>query len=242
MIAQRFGIDVIRFDPRTADEIRLATIMTSLDVEHVIDVGANVGQFALTARGALGFTGRIDSFEPGADAFEQLQGQSRLDPGWFVHRLAVTDVSGPVTLNVFGESDLSSLSLPSEAGREAWKAGWRAKPEVVDGERLDQISLPALHRVFLKIDTQGHDWNVIESARGLLDRVVVLMTELSLVTLYETSIPAAEVIRRLDAMGFTLANLVPVNRVVGKQYLLEADGIFIRREPGLHSTRSDRAQ
>lgn len=51
---------------------RRVVIIKHLKVDHIIDVGANKGQYALKMR-SLGYQGKISSFEPLKKAFQILQ-------------------------------------------------------------------------------------------------------------------------------------------------------------------------
>ena len=228
---RRAGIDVRRTDVRSPLESYLGLLVDELHIQHVVDVGANTGQFGRSVRSRVGFSGRLDSYEPGREAYASLQAAAAGDPRWFTHHAALTTKAGPVTLHVFSSSDLSSLSEPSDVGRASvgFEADWRSTAETVEGRKLDDEVLPDLGPTFLKLDTQGHDWTIIESAPALLGRVELLMTELSFVPLYESSVSAQTTIGHLDAMGFGLAHLEPIGRVSGGHALLEADGLFVRR-------------
>lgn len=225
---RRLGVDLVRYDRRTAAEAFLGDVLAALEVTHVIDVGANVGQFGLALRRSLRFNGRIDSYEPGAAAFASLADASASDHDWHVHHAALTDRAGDVELHVFPDSDLSSLSSPSSTGRENFDADWTAITERVSGRQLGGEDLPDLGPTFLKIDTQGHDWEVIQGAGEVLDRVCVLMVELSFIELYESSRPGWATIRDLRDLGFGLANIDPITRKAGGYRLIEADGVFVR--------------
>ena len=59
--------------PGYSDKISVTyrKIINRFNIDHIIDVGANEGQFAQSMR-RLGFTGRISSFEPLNDVFKEL--------------------------------------------------------------------------------------------------------------------------------------------------------------------------
>ena len=60
---------------------RLKRLLETLDINCVLDVGANKGQFVEKVRG-IGFRGRIVSFEPLRREFTQLSSRFRGDAQW----------------------------------------------------------------------------------------------------------------------------------------------------------------
>jgi hypothetical protein len=73
---------------------RVARLLDHRGITTVLDVGANVGQFARMIRGA-GFTGDILSFEPLSVAYARLGRRSRRDDRWRAFNLAVGAEQGP---------------------------------------------------------------------------------------------------------------------------------------------------
>lgn len=230
---RRRGIDVRRYEGRSALGANLHNLMAQLGVQHVIDVGANEGQFALEVRQA-GFLGRIDSFEPIGSTFELLQSNMVSDSGWHGHRLALSDSEREVEMNLYPWSTLASLTSTTEVGAQVFGSFLDDEFSVVATEntrtrRLDDLALPDLGPTFLKIDTQGHDWSVYSGATSTLNRVVLLAMELSFVPYYETSVAAWESLRRLAEDGFKLAYLdQTVARGDDPLIIGEADGYFVR--------------
>lgn len=202
-------------------------------VTHVLDVGANVGQFALSMRGDAGFVGRLDSFEPVATTYVELSRAMADDALWRGHRVAVGDRTGEVEINLYPESVFNSIHGTTEEGRQAFGAFTetafeRRGVDLAPLIRLDDAALPDIGPIFLKIDTQGHDWPVLLGATEILRRVEVLSVELSLVAMYEGSTAMAETITRLGAMGWQLAGFYPVCTTSDPLLIGEADGLFLR--------------
>jgi len=88
----RRGFDLVR-------EPNALTFLAVHDVDLVIDVGANIGQYASGLR-KRGYLGRIWSFEPIDTAFKQLQSAAKGDDRWMVTQTAVGAVRGEAILNV----------------------------------------------------------------------------------------------------------------------------------------------
>lgn len=214
---------------------RLAPPMPSPLVQHkidlVFDVGANVGQFALLAR-KEGFRGRMVSFEPLPDAHGVLQKKAARDPLWTIHpRCAVGSAEGVTRINVSQNSFSSSL-LPMLDAHSS------AAPEsiYIDQVETGVITLDSVFdsycqggdRVFLKIDTQGFEAEVLKGVSSRLSRVTGVQLELSLVPLYEGQELYRHFLDFFEEKGFVLWSLMPgfVDRNTGR--LLQFDAVFIR--------------
>jgi FkbM family methyltransferase len=198
-----------------ARERAIAGIIKKSDVNLVIDVGANVGQFASGLR-MLGYRGRIVSFEPEPSAFEQLKRTSSGDADWQQHRLALGSAPGSASLQVFSEStELSTLRQHSDGMSALLGQSPRvSRLETVPVETLNalwsQIAGDIVQpRCFLKIDTQGSDPAVLAGASTVLPKVVALMTEVSVRPIYKDVPPWHETISSLHEDGWKLLGLYP---------------------------------
>src|SRR5690606_35342287 len=142
----------------------LAALIAAEEIDAVLDVGANEGQYARSLRGR-GYAGRIVSFEPGAAAHAKLSAATAGDALWTAApRMALGRSAGSAQLRAFNRSDLNSL-LP--AGPEAFR-GFPglvvAEAEEVSVARLvdalDTLGIDS-RRTLLKIDTQGSELAVL---------------------------------------------------------------------------------
>ena len=199
----------------------------------VIDVGANVGQYAQRLR-AAGLDLPIVSIEPGMEAHAELVKVAANDPTWTVApRMAISDARGTAPLNVNKRSDMSSLKPMAEATLTAFPKAKPATIEEVRTERLDEILddlvEPCSRPIFLKIDTQGCEAEVIRGAKRVLNRIVAIQLEMSLMPLYEGEPSYLELLNELDRLGYDLHFVIPgyFSRVLGRQ--LQIDGFFVRR-------------
>lgn len=227
----RIGIDIVRY-PLHDPLVRTVKLLDHHRVDCVVDVGANDGGFARGIRG-LGYNGRIISFEPLRKPFESLQRKSSPDPKWEAVNCAVGDSKCDVTINVSGNSGLSSSVLPIlESHTKVAPDSRYVGTETVNQERLDTL-LPELgvgrdSRTFLKVDVQGYERAVIDGGSNLLadGTIVGLQLELSLVPLYEGAMTYREGLDRADALGMTLMGLDPVFADSTSGQLLQADAVF----------------
>lgn len=213
------------------DALQIVSTLRKFEIDVVLDVGANTGQFTSEIRQG-GYAGRIVSFEPLSHAHAVLQKASEGDQLWDVYpRCALGDHDGEVEINIAGNSQSSSILPMLESHRSAAPESAYQGKEIVPIKTLDAIVgqyLKDAHAVFLKIDTQGFEWQVLDGARDTLPQVKGILVELSLVPLYEGQHLWKEMIDRLEAAGFTLWAFKPVfsDQVSGRT--LQVDGLFFR--------------
>jgi len=199
-------------------------------IDLVFDVGANTGQFAREIRDT-GFKGRIVSFEPLSTAHRELTAAAESDPLWSVHeRCAIGDRDGSVVLNIAGNSVSSSILDMAAAHAAAAPGSVYVGQEETVLAKLDSVAhtyLGSSRRPFLKIDTQGFEWQVLTGAERTLPSIHGVLCELSLVVLYEGQHLWREMIERLEAAGFILWGLQP-GFMDQRGRNLQCDAIFFR--------------
>jgi hypothetical protein len=97
--------------------------------------------------------------------------------------------------------------------------------------RLEQAAPPYLvpdDRIFLKVDTQGYEPQVLSGAGGLLERLCGVQLEMSLVACYEGEVGFRAMIDHMGQAGFEPYLFIPgyFERKLGRQ--LQLDGVFMR--------------
>jgi len=207
---------------------QVAQFLQRYAIGLVLDVGANAGQYARRIR-SMGYRGRIVSFEPLPDAFVKLQANARGFPEWQVANLALGAADGVGTLHVAGNSQSSSL-LPMAALHLA------AAPEsayvgavTVPVRRLDGIlheyCQPA-DRVFLKMDVQGGERDVLAGAGAALDRFVGVQLEMAFEPMYEGETLFPAMCDYMCGAGYSLMSLAGVWRDRRTGQILQVEGVF----------------
>ena len=104
--------------------------------------------------------------------------------------------------------------------------------EPVDLVRLDSLAPTILapdDRVYLKLDVQGTELDALDGARTSLPRVRAMELELSVVPLYEGAPLLAEMLGRIDEMGFDLVSIAPAWIDARTGHVLQLNAIFLRR-------------
>ena len=227
-----FGLELVRWNSQSSQEVALGTMLAEHRIDTVLDVGANEGYFARSLR-KVGFRGRIMSFEPGAVAYKRLQRSANEDSLWSVApRTALGNQVGEVQLNVSSNDGLSSSLLPmSENLRRSAPDAAYIGSEVVPITTLDQMTpglLSATERIFLKIDVQGYELQVLDGAKELLPRIVGAQLEASFVPLYQGQVLFPTLMDFMQKRGFEVWGIVPglVDNLSGR--LLQTDVVFFR--------------
>ncbi len=234
----RQGYALVRRRPNWCDDDRLSRLLGAMKIDLVLDVGANDGHTAQSLR-ALGYRGRIFSFEPGPQAFERLSQAAASDSLWSVRQLAVGESNGPVEFNV-SDVDVTSSILPvqSLSGQIA-PGSTRTHPITATMTRLDNVLdeiAGEQDRILLKTDTQGYDLHVLRSAQRWLARVAMIRTEVTVVPLYDGQPSMHEISAYLAKHNFDFAGLIDCQHDPEHGQLLWADAIYINRTMSLPVT------
>ncbi len=203
--------------------------LSSRQVDLVLDVGANRGQYARGLR-SQGYAGRIHSFEPIKAVYEKLAASAAGDPLWDVSNCAVGAAPGRADINVSDYTVYSSIRPTTDLGTSFSKHAGVVRVESVEVTTLDGYDVGAAQAVFLKIDTQGFEREVLAGAGALLKRCVGLQLELPIEHLYKDVWSFNEGLAFVDNLGFVPAQIRMVNALHDdKASALEFDVIFRRK-------------
>ena len=226
-----FGLDLRVYNVKNSEICQLIALLNSYKVNLILDIGANVGQFAEEIRSA-GYKGRILSFEPSLDAYNQLIKRSKSDPLWEVApRCAIGAENGEVEINISKNSVSSSiLDMLDEHKNSAPESIYvsREKVPIFTIDKLLPNFVTSDSIVFMKVDTQGYEEKVLEGAKNSLSRISGFELELSLVPLYAGGILFDEMIKIVNINNFKLCSVWStfVDEQVGKT--LQVNGVFFK--------------
>jgi FkbM family methyltransferase len=224
------GLEVAKTSVYTSQQLRHRLLFRQLPIDLLIDVGANTGQFARECR-AVGYKGSILSFEPSATAHATLLQSAASDALWVVaERMALGAANGEAEINIASNSQSSSILPMLDSHLTADPKSAYLQKEKVPLRCLDDV-VPATassRSIFLKLDVQGYESQVLAGATQLLAHTVAVRLEMSLLPLYqgETLMPQLQAV--MSAKGFDLWDLEPTFRDPATGRLLQIDGIFTR--------------
>jgi FkbM family methyltransferase len=218
---------------RSAYEVELRSVLKARDINLVLDVGANRGDFSSFLRNQVGYSGKIISFEPVPGAFRRLQEAAAGDPLWEVQNLALGSRDTILEINVAESSEFSSFLESNQYSRDQFgqrAVGSQKKSVAVrrmDGFLRNEVPDLVSKRIFLKIDTQGYDLEVYGGLGETLKHIVALQSEVSVIPIYKEMPSWLDSLSFFNAQGFQTVGLFPVTRdglrVIEFDYLLIRD-------------------
>jgi FkbM family methyltransferase len=192
-------------------------------IDLILDVGANAGQTYESFRWA-GFKGPICSFEPNPAMFKQLQGQ----PGYQWQRLpyALSSQTGQAKFFITDCDNANGLQAPLGKRKVTGEIN-------VQTYRLDELwplEKFSARNVFLKIDTEGHDLEVVKGASGVLDRIQLIMVETGPLPRYQGEPPFPVIVNFMNDLGFSICRAEKNSYNAGMGMDTALDVVFARRE------------
>jgi FkbM family methyltransferase len=223
------GLQVSKY-PKEDLERRLI-IMRNFQIDTILDVGANIGQYALGLRDH-GYQGRIISFEPLQKAFAQLQLAAAGDRNWILNNYALGEEASNSVINVAGNSVSSSILNMLPAHVQSAPESQYVTTEEIEIKTVDAVYSTFCgdsNSVMMKIDTQGYEKNVIDGATESMKKIKVIQLEMSMIPLYENEMLYVEMIDYLDARGFQLFSLETGHFDEKTGQLMQVDGVFVRK-------------
>ncbi len=230
-LAWKIGYSISRFTPATHPIARRKQILASHKIDTILDIGANSGQFARQMRRDIGFTNRILSFEPLSSAYKLLKSNAKNDPAWEVFNFAIGETEEEREINIAENSESSSLlsMLPAHL-KSAPDSNYIGK-ETIKIKTLDSLFSDlcgTAQNIYMKIDTQGFESQVLKGAEKSLPKINTVQMEMSLVPLYEGELLFNEMLMLMGNKGYTLIAIENGFSDPASGQLLQVDGIFHR--------------
>lgn len=158
----------------------------------IVEIGAyeGAGTYALAHTYPYG---KIFAFEPHPQAYDQLVKKVGFLKNVSVINLAVSNIKGMSSL--YGEGPTASL-LPIQ----------NEQPQIVPTCILDDWSKEQgiEHIDFLRLDAQGHEWKILQSAPNILKTVIVIITKTYMKPSIPSILPYSILKKQLENAGFEL--------------------------------------
>jgi FkbM family methyltransferase len=196
----------------------LSELFARLEINCVLDVGANSGQYHDFLRSHVGYRGRIVSFEPVAELARVLRERAEKQTNWDVCGFALGSCNETRTINVTKATQLSSFLQPDFSKIDDYRELNQIEHQEAVTVRtldsvMDEIGCRAEdEHIYLKIDTQGFDLEVVKGAMRTLGKILAMQTEVSVLKIYDGMPDFLTAIRVLAEKGFDITAMFPVSR------------------------------
>lgn len=148
--------------------------LKSVQIGTIFDVGANTGQTAREVHHAFS-QAQVFSFEPVRSTFLSLNKKAKGAPWLHVHNIALSSQPGIATMRAVPDSFTNSLTIKHSPSNTV---------EMLDQSMTEEVTLDTVDRFclhnevkridILKIDTEGHDLEVLKGADAYLTSHKVL--------------------------------------------------------------------
>jgi FkbM family methyltransferase len=201
----------------------------ALNIKTVIDIGANIGQFASTIN--LVFPqAQIYSFEPIPECFEQLKHTMQDVKHFTAFNLGIGDDSGELHFELNDYSVSSSFLKMTNLHKQDFPHTKNDKSITVKIERLDSIAenLSLDEPIFIKIDTQGYEDRVLLGGEKTIKRASAVIIETSFVELYEGQPLFSDIYSKLVSWGFSYSGALDQLNSPTTGKCLQEDSLFLK--------------
>ncbi|MFS1522865.1 FkbM family methyltransferase [Microbulbifer sp. 2304DJ12-6] len=228
-IANLFGYDIVKKGKTLKIQWHLQKIFSDFQIDTVLDVGANRGQYGKLLR-SIGFKGKIHSFEPVRMYYKELTEASKDDKSWFSYNYALGRESGELRINI--DNVFSSFHEYSDYYlKERGKTG---SSEIVKLSTLDKFieetfSGSIQPKIHLKLDTQGFDIEVFVGGEENIKNISTFQSEMALKKIYKNMPDITESLNIYRKHGFEVSGLFPVSKENGGHSIIEVDCVMINR-------------
>lgn len=195
----------------------------------VIDVGANVGQFAVVSAKLFPDV-RVHSFEPVPACAAELRKNVAELKNILVYSFALGEAAGEAKLHVNSYSHASSFLPATRKHREAFPEVRESGEVSVEVSTLDRefSGVELQGPVLLKLDVQGYEAQVIRGGTETLKRVDYVVLEASFKQMYEGEDLFADILRLMEDHGFRFERPVGWLTAPGNGEVLQMDALFAR--------------
>ena len=227
----RKTFNLLGLDIRKAKPDQKTVWLESFDIKTVIDVGANIGQFAIDVR-KLYHDADIYSFEPLPEPYSELLVNTKSFSKFNPYNFALGDYEGTTEMysNEFSQS--SSMLEMADSHKQAFPHTKNACSITVNIQTLDatvsELQLDA--DILLKIDVQGSEKQVLDGAKDTLNKVKIIIIETSYISLYKDQSLFGDIHNYLAELGFRFhGNLGQLLHPTDGS-ILQGDSIFINHK------------
>ena len=202
----------------------------SLGINAVLDIGANIGQYAMDLR-AQGYRGLIISVEANPDAHGALLKNSSTDKDWTITEPKIVSDEDGLKKFFVSENSVSSSCL------EVTGLHTESEPLTRCINTIEQrsTSLDSIfkdfelgsHKSMIKLDIQGGEMKALSGGKDAIESAVLISLEMSCQELYSHQSLYYEVDAFLRSRNYELIDIEPGHRDPNSGRLLQFDATYL---------------
>ncbi len=219
----RRGYDIKYYHPH------LDTLLKNLDVQIVLDIGANDGQFAEDIHTRLP-KAYIYSFEPLKDCFEKLNIRMKEAAHFKSFNIALGDSEGAMEINRNSFSPSSSILPMDELHKKLYPKSAESRKETIRIKKLDSFSHELiLNKAYLvKLDVQGYEDKAIKGGSEIIKNASLVLVETSFKTLYKGQPLFDDIYTLMKNLGFSYYGNHGQHWNMKTNELIYEDALFVK--------------
>jgi FkbM family methyltransferase len=204
---------------------RLSNVIDSPDI--IIDVGANVGQFASSAANFFP-KAEVHSFEPIPQCYQTLLRNTKKLPNIKTYEFAIGSSDKNIDFFINADVQASSAMKTTELRLKIFPDRYEIATIEVEQKCLDTIYSGRTfgENCLLKIDVQGLEAEVLKGAVNSLSGIRYILLEACVSPMYEGEICLQDMIMFTENLGFKLKNIIYGSRSPTTKTFIEFDLLF----------------
>lgn len=222
-IIQKTGFDLHRYQKRAQKN----DYLKELDIKTVLDIGANVGQFAKEIRGVLP-KAKIYSFEPILECYQKLNQNFSEDNNFQSYKIALGEKNEQLSMHKNEYLPSSSILQLSKNHTDLFPHTEKTTLEKIEIKRLDDLNLDLEKEILIKIDAQGYEDKIISGGEKTFSSAKALIIETSFVELYKGQPLFDDIYNQVRKLGFNYKGSLQekINKLTGE--IISEDSIFVK--------------
>jgi FkbM family methyltransferase len=196
----------LNFDGQTNGELHLIKVLSGLDFKIVFDVGANKGEWILSAVDLFP-KATFHAFELVPTTFHKLQSKFGSHPRVRLNPVGLSDYAGDIPIFVGIHDEVSTTFKIEGTAAHADFYSDEIVCKVNTGEAYMQEEV--IEEIdFLKIDTEGNDFRVIKGFGESIKKVKVIQFEYGIFNIASKDL-LCDFYNHLSNMGFLVGKVFP---------------------------------
>lgn len=178
------------------------------NINTIIDVGANRGQFALLASFFFPKS-KLICFEPIQSAYINLKNLFYYRENFHAHNFAIGNEIKEAEINISNKEDSSSLLEITKQQETVFPGTEKKASEKIKLSKLENlIKIEDCQKdILMKIDVQGYELEVLKGSKELIKSMKYIYFEGSFVELYKNQPMITEILNFLISSNFILEGI-----------------------------------